>query len=809
MRALIISIVFLSVASGLNGQYQISGTVQNEIGEPLIGASVFLHRTEYATISDENGEFLIDDVEPGFYLVKCTYIGYEAYSEGYNIEDDLELDFIMIRGVYNLDNIEIIADRLTENSPFTYESYKMDEFENKNLGQDLPILLEHTPSLVATSDAGNGIGYTGLRIRGTDPTRTNVTINGVPLNDSESHGVFWVNLPDFASSVNDLQIQRGVGPSTNGPAAFGATLALNTNRVFENPYVELNTGYGSFDTKKASVSMNTGLINNSFMIEGRYSWIKSDGYVDRARSELSSWYFSAAKINANSSIRFNAFSGKEQTYQSWFGVPEAKLDDNADLMAHYQRNVGSIYLNEQDSLNLFDSGRTYNYYTYDNQVDDYKQNHLQLIYTVQAGDNVRLNTTLHHTTGRGFFEEFRYQDDLCQYDLCDSIQFMDIIRRRWLDNRFYGLIANAEIDAGQNATLFVGGSFNRYDGDHFGEVVDTRDSIVPVLPVRYYFNNGLKDDVNVYAKVNYTPGSRLNIFGDIQSRWIDYSAFGEDNGDIPILIDQKYHFINPKAGVSYRLTDSLSIYASYAVAQKEPVRSDFTDAIGTTIPESEKLNDFEAGVRITEKSYGLNINLYYMNYQDQLVNTGAVNDVGAPVRVNVDDSYRLGLELSADIRLSSSLTLLPNLTWSRNKIDRFDEIIVDYATYELQTIPHENTDIAFSPNWIAGNTLLYDHNEQWTFSFFSKYVGQQFLDNTSNPDRQLEAYFVNNLAIEYTLDLDVIQEVKFSLLVNNLTNTRYSANGYTFSYIFGESITENYYYPQAGINFLLNVSARF
>jgi len=793
MRLLILVILlFMAVANGF-AQISVSGIVTNTSGEPLIGASVFFIGEDKATITDEQGRFELSDIEEGEYEMKVTYVGYKGYSELLLIDQSGTLDIVLPGTIFQIDEIEITSNYLKEDAPYSYSEMDKERLDLKDLGQDIPILLEHTPSMVVTSDAGAGIGYTNMRIRGSDATRINVTVNGVPLNDSESHGVFWVNMPDFSSSVESLQIQRGVGPSTMGAGAFGATVGLNTNKINQNSFIKFDGTYGSFNTRKYSIGVGTGLMNDTYTIEGRYSTIKSDGYVDRASSDLTSWYITAARIGQKHSLRFNAFSGEERTYQSWYGVPEA----------------------------LLETDRTFNFYTYDNQVDNYVQSHYQLIYQVQPIERLKLNTTLHYTKGGGFFESLKEDEDLADYrlggvlkDTMDNIVVnSDLVRRKWLRNNFFGGIVDMKYDLSSKLNLHLGGGFNRYDGEHVGNVIFVEGVSVLNTLFPYYSSNSIKDDGNIYLKADAKVTPKIELFGDLQLRTIRYTADGSDDGDPvgvnSVNIDASYNFFNPKFGINYRLNENNSIYASYARANREPVRSDFIDAVGTAIPKAEGLNDIELGLRRKGAKLALNANLYYMRYQDQLVVTGAVNDVGAAVRVNVDESYRLGLELDASYMFSDKLFWTPNVTISRNKIKEFNETIVNFDTGGVEEIVHTDTDIAFSPNVIVGSRLNYQFNKNFSVDLLSKFVGQQFLDNTSNENKAIDPYAINDLVLTYNLSSEFIQNIDFKLSINNILNTTYESNGYTFSYIAGGLIEENFFYPQAGINFLLGASVTF
>ena len=818
------------VAFSLSAQYDIKGKVTNENGEPLIGASVFLTESQYATITDEQGRFEFLQLPVDIYELKVTYVGYSAYIQDVELANDYDLDIMMKGGILNIDKIEITANTLNEKSPFSYTEMNKEDVQLENLGQDLPFLLEQTPSVVVTSDAGAGIGYTGIRVRGSDATRVNVTINGVPLNDSESHGVFWVNLPDIASSVDNIQIQRGVGPSTNGAGAFGATVGLKTNYIYQNPFVEASGSYGSFNTKRMSVKFGTGLINDKYTIEGRYSKITSDGYIDRATSDLNSFYFSAAKIEENHSLRINVFSGNERTYQSWYGTPESKANgDIEELTNHYNRNKGGAYEVAGDSINLFDSGRSYNYYTYANQVDDYAQTHAQFIYNAKTSEKMNINITGHYTRGKGFFEQLKRDQEYADYLFGpliltgnDSVFSGDLVRRKWLDNHFYGVIANAQYQVNDDLEILVGAGANRYDGGHYGRPVfafvrDTFRVLDPALrdvendpPFNYYENNGKKDDINLFAKANYQINDKLSLFADAQIRNLNYSANGKDDDQSIINIDQTHTFFNPKFGVNYKLNDNSGVYASFSRSNREPVRSDFVDAKGTDIPSPESLNDIEVGYRFNTESTSFSANVYLMDYKDQLVVTGALNDVGGAVRQNVDKSQRIGIELTGGVRLSDKFKVTANATLSQNKINNFTESIIDYFDYSIVENSFDDTDIALSPNIISAAKLTYSPIENLSINWLAKYVGDQFLDNTSNDQRKLKGYFVNDIIIGYQSTISGINKFEIKLMINNVLNTKYLSNGYSFNYLYAGDLTvENYLYPQAGTNFLVGASLSF
>ena len=713
----------------------------------------------------------------------------------------------------NLEEIIISSTRAGEFTPVTYQNLNKKELDSRNFGQDIPFLLNMTPSLVSTSDAGAGIGYTGLWIRGSDPARVNITINGIPYNDPESHGTFWVNLQDFGSAVNSIQVQRGVGTSTNGSAAFGASVNLETSVISQEAFAEINNTFGSFGTRKHNIIVNSGLIDSKFSFEGKLAKIASDGFVDRASSDLQSYFLTGTYIGKNTIVKALAFGGKEVTYQSWYGTPEAVLkNDTAGIQAVIDNN----YPSDEVANNLRNDGRTFNWYTYENEVDNYNQDHYQLHLSQVLNDNWTFNTSLHYTYGRGFFEQFRASDDLVDYGLdnveigTETISESDVIRRRWLDNDFYGFTYGLNYETAKiNAVL--GGGYNYFDGDHFGEVIWAQFASNGNIRHRYYDNVGKKKDFNAFLKVNYQLNNEINVFGDAQVRKINYETKGIDNDLRSIDLGDQYTFFNPKIGLTYTLNSATSLYASYSIGNREPNRNDFLDS--PQAPKHETLRDLEIGYKMNQSKYAFSANFYYMHYKNQLVLTGALNDVGSNIRTNVDKSYRSGLEITGGIQLTEKINWAANFTFSQNKISNFDEIIYDYGAnfekYEEINNRYKETDIAFSPNVITSSTIAYQPIDIFKISLLSRYVGEQFLDNTSNKGRQIDAYFVNDLQLSFNFKTKFIKEISFNLLINNLLNHEYESNGYTFGYITASEIRENYLYPQAGRNILAALKLRF
>lgn len=718
-----------------------------------------------------------------------------------------------------LDEILLSATRAKDKTPVAFTNITKEALESINLGQDLPILLDQLPSVVTTSDAGAGVGYTGIRVRGSDATRVNVTINGIPYNDAESHGTFWVNMPDFVSSVEDIQLQRGVGTSTNGSGAFGASLNLKTLNPSTQGYATTTNTVGSFGTRKHNISMGSGLKNN-FYAEGRLSHIQSDGYIDRARADLNSYYLEAGFLNKKTAIKAIVFGGKEVTYQSWYGTPEAVVNNDRDgIQAFIDRNFPS----DAEAENLLNSGRTYNFYTYDNEVDNYEQTHYQLHFSHQFNNHFSANISGNYTRGKGYFEQYKADEALGDYfpNNINASDEGDVIRRRWLDNDFYAFVYSLNYKK-ENLNLYLGGGYNTYEGDHFGEVI--WDSFASSIPIRshYYFSYGDKKDYSTYIKAEYSINSNLFALLDLQYRRVDYESVGTSSDLLTINVKESYDFFNPKFGLTYTIDNYSSIYGSYAVANREPNRDDLTK--NPERPKPEQLHDFEFGYKLRKENFYVTANLYYMNYKDQLVLTGDLDDVGDPIRQNVAKSYRAGIELQTGYKVSDQFRVDANATFSQNKIKAFDYIIYDtqYDPNTFDTVSYEpvvtqfkDTDISFSPSVIFGSTLTYAPIKNGSVALLSKYVGKQYLDNTSSNDKSIDAYFVNNLNVSYKIQPEWIKEIGLNLLVNNLLDSEYVSNGYTYSYFYrpvGSSdlpITENFYYPQATINFLLGVTLKF
>jgi len=688
-----------------------------------------------------------------------------------------------------LEPVEVKAIRAGENSPFTKTNISKKEIEKLNLGQDLPFILNQTPSVVVNADAGNGVGYTGIRIRGSDASRINVTLNGVPFNDAESQGNFFVDLPDFSSSVGSIQVQRGVGTSSNGAGAFGASINISTNEVVSKPYFEFNNSYGSFNTWKNTVKIGSGLVDDHFTTDFRLSRINSDGYIDRASTDLKSYYFSGAYIGKKNSLRFNMFSGKEKTYQAWYGVSEADLKTNRTINYAGMERPGEPY---------------------DNETDNYKQDHYQLFFNQQLTSRLKFGTGLFYIRGKGYYEQYKADQAYVDYGLPEPVNGTnvitntDLVRQLWLDNDFYGNISSLQYKD-DKTQITIGGGWNRYKGNHYGDVVWAEKGLA--LPGRWYDLDANKTDLTLYYKQQTKLGSVVSIFYDLQYRKVKYNIYGfRYNPDLIII--SKYNFFNPKAGLSFQ-KDSWSGYTSYSRGQKEPNRDDFEAGLDQQ-PKAEKLNDFELGVEKRNDNYSVGITGYYMHYKDQLVLTGKINDVGAYTRTNVPKSYRTGVELVAAVKPANWFNASVNFAVSKNKVEDFTEYIDDYDNGGQITNLYSSTDLAFSPNIVGAATISFIPVKNAEISLISKYVGKQYLDNTQNESRKLNAYYTQDARLIYTISKGCLKELNIILQAINLFDKLYEPNGYTFSYYYGGSLTtENYYFPMAGRNFIIGVNVKF
>ena len=773
--------LFLFVSILTNAQtFTLNGKVVNENKEPLPGATVLVKEENKGTSTDFDGKFRVN-FPKGKYVIQVSFVGYKSVSKEISLTKNDAIEFILSANSTVLEEVLVSAVRVKANAPVTHSNLSKKEIAKRNLGQDIPILLNYMPSVVSSSDAGAGIGYTYLRVRGSDAL--NVTVNGIPYNDAESQGTFWVNMGDFASSTQSLQLQRGVGTSTNGSGAFGASLNILTDAISEESGGEISNSFGSFGTRKHTVKFTTGKVNDHFELAGRLSNIYSDGYVDRAFSNLKSYFLQGSYTDENTLIKVLSFGGKENTYQAWYGL-------SADELA---------------------ANRRQNPYTYDNETDNYDQNHYQLHWNERFNKNWSTTIGLNYTKGSGYFEQYKEAEDANDFNnlITDG---SDVIVRRWLDNDFY--VVNFNTNYKNEVLNFIaGGSYSNYTGDHYGEVIwGSNLAENTAIRDRYYFSDAKKTDFSVFAKTTFNVSEKLAGYIDLQGRFIGYQTQGITSDIATIDVDSNFNFFNPKIGFTYKINERNSLYTSFAVANREPNRNDFE--VGLTTPET--LNDYELGWRLKTENIKLNTNVYYMDYKNQFVLTGAINDVGAPIRATSGSSFRLGAEIDADIRVSDQLSVQSNATISSNKNRDF------YLTKDGITTPKSlgNTDLSFSPDVILGNMITYRPVENLQFSFLTKYVGKQFMSNFSSnisSNDVLDSYVTSDINFVYELETEkIFKAIVFTALINNLFNETYVDRGYYYTYddTWSNSSTTTTldgagYYPQATRNFLIGVTLKF
>ena len=809
MRQIFITAFMLTWTVMSFGQHFIKGKVIDENGGALVGASVLIKSESLGKTTDKQGIFIFDGLTKTRYAIEVSFLGYETV----NLEavTDKELTIKLNNKTFTIDEVTITSLRANDRSAVAYSDVKQEDIERRNLGQDIPYLLALTPSFITTSDAGTGIGYTGFRIRGTDANRTNITVNGVPLNDAESHGTFFVNMPDFASSLSSVQVQRGVGTSTNGAAAFGASINMQTEALNAKPYGEISSSLGSFNTNKNTLKVGTGLMDNGLSFDARLSNVTSDGYVDRASVNLKSYFFSAGYFTDKTTLKFLTFGGNEKTYQAWNGVDSEimKIHRTYNELGEYTDNAGNTQY-------------------YNNQTDNYNQTHYQLHWLQELNAKLHLNATAHLTRGIGYYEEYKKDRSYLEYGLIpavvdgETLETTDLVRQKWLDNYFYGVTWALNYEAGKlNAS--IGGAVNRYDGDHYGKVIWVRNANNLDMSKDWYRSNSVKDDATIYAKLNAELLAGLFASVDLQYRYINYRMAGTDdkyNEDNNAMRDitqtHQYNFFNPKFGLTYKLDKQNDVYASYSISNREPNRNNYTErAKNEKQPTFETLYDTEAGYRFQSTGFSAGANLYYMKYRNQLILTGKISEIGELLTTNIPDSYRAGIELTAGVKINNWLRWGGNVTLSQNKILNFTEEDVDVYDAGWNWIDSQDnhlgkTDIAYSPDVVANSIFTFNFN-LFEIGFYSNYVGKQYFDNTSNDERSIDAYFVNNLSLKYALPLRKMKGIDFQVLVNNLFNAEYETNAYIWYsyYLGGERINESRFFPQAGINFLASITLKF
>jgi iron complex outermembrane receptor protein len=810
MKRLFYSVVFIVLPlTSMGYSYQenlsaIRGRVTDKSSVALVGAGVTIENSNLGVHSDKEGNFTFTGLKEGVYKLWFSFLGYESEVREVVLKSEVVLNVSLTEKTFLTDDVVVSSTRAGDHSPMAYSTIDKELIRNQNSGMDMPYLLSLTPSLVETSEAGNGIGYTSLRIRGTDGNRINVTIDGIPLNDPESQQVFWVDLPDLASSVENIQVQRGAGTSTNGAGAFGATISIQTTNPQNEPFAAINSSIGSFNTIKNVVSAGSGLRGGKFALQIRYSDIKSDGYISRTGSDHRSAYINGVYRSGRSLLKANIILGEEHTGIGWWGVPKEMLEIDR------RYNPAGEYT---------DMNGVTRYYS--NESDNYVQNHFQLIYSLKINSLLTFNTALHYTKGKGYYEEYREDQSFTDYGLTsvnigDSvITSSDLIRRKWMSNDFYGAVYSLKYQKNRIEAV-AGGGINAYMGDHYGKIIWMRNAGNTEKDFRWYFNNSLKAEISLYGKITYSLTDKVTIFGDLQYRYIDYRMTGQDDDLKDITQDHNFGFFNPKGGVFYSISQNQDAYLSFSVANREPTRSDFKEASGdaNATPKSETLYDTEIGYKLRSGKSILGVNLYGMIYRDQLVPTGELSDVGYSIMTNVSKSYRAGVEISAGISPADFITWNLNMTLSRNRILGFTEHYVDYNTndWSVSNMSKDlgDVNIAYSPSITATSDLAFSITDRLNTHIISKYVGLQYIDNTMGAERSIDPYFVNSLRIDFNPVIKNLKGFELQLLINNVLNSLYESNGYGGSwYENGIEKSWSYYFPQSGINYMLRIGLMF
>ncbi|WP_299125998.1 TonB-dependent receptor [uncultured Tenacibaculum sp.] len=776
------SLMLLFAAFNANSQnFILSGKVVNSQQEPLVGATVAVKSLKKGTSSDFEGGFKLS-LAKGTYNVTVSYVGFKTITQKVDITANQTVNFQLTSDANVLDEVLVSAVRVKADAPVTHSNLTKKEIAKRNLGQDIPILMNYLPNVVSSSDAGAGIGYTYIRVRGSDASRVNVTVNGIPYNDAESQGTFWVNMGDFASSTQSLQLQRGVGTSTNGSGAFGASLNILTDAVAEEAGGEISNSFGSYGTRKHTVKFTTGKVNEHFEFAGRLSNIYSDGYIDKAFTDLKSYFLQGSYTDDNTLIKALVFGGKEKTFQAWAGIDLKQLQTN----------------------------RRFNPYTYDNETDNYQQDHYQLHWNEKINKNWSTNIGLNYTRGKGYFEQFKAGRNAADYNNL-IVDGSDVIVRRWLDNHFY--VANGNVTYKKdNLEIITGGSYSKYDNDHYGEVIWGSD-LAPNVNIRdhYYDSASKKTDLSIFSKATFNVTDNLKAFVDIQGRFVNYKTSGLTSDRVPINVDKDYNFFNPKAGLTYKVNDEHSLYVSYAKANREPNRNDFEGGNS----KHESLDDYELGWRLSTPVAKINTNVYYMDYQNQLILTGAIDpNTGEPLRASSGSSYRLGIEIDADLKLSEQISMRPNIAFSKN-INRDYHAKIDGVLQNLG-----NTTITFSPDIVFGNAFVYKPLKNLQLAFLYKYVGKQFMSNLDSRVSDLdvlEGFYTGDLNFVYEIQINkIFKSVVFTALINNIFNKEYVDRGYYYTYDDDwtnpgttKTVDGSGYYPQATRNFLIGATLKF
>ncbi|MBC8048265.1 MAG: TonB-dependent receptor [Fimbriimonadaceae bacterium] len=794
MKKIILFLLIVQSTAVAFSQVKISGyIIDSSSNKAIEGAIVIFKESDNYIASDSSGYFNIElnkiEIPYAYHLAYDFVITKEDLN---SINKNNEFAYLIYMTPRNMIFREIIitGTRADYHTPITTTNISGSELNKNNFGEDMPQLIEFTPGVVVTSDAGNGVGYTGIRIRGSDATRVNVTLNGVPYNDAESQQTYWVDIPDFAESVDDIQIQRGVGTSQNGISSLGGAINIYTNKLEEKPFRNISFGVGSFNLLKASAAFGTGRIHDNWFLEGRISKINSDGFIDRSFADLTSFAITAAyKTNKYSSI-LNIFSGEERTYQSWGGVPKDLLETN----------------------------RTFNPYTYENQTDNYTQTHYQWHNTLYFKKDADITLTLNYTKGKGYYEQFEQDQFFSDYAVNDfifsgdTVFTSDLITQKWLDSDFYGAYLQYNKQFRNNFDLSIGAAAYQHTGDHFGKVIWSEYATQFGYNYEWYRNDATKNDANVYVITNYNINEKLLSYVDLQLRTVDYSFLGYDENANPVDQNVDLLFFNPKLGFSYSYNSKNLSYLSFAKSGKEPNRDDYTESSPNSRPSPEIVYDIEAGHKLNLNGWQLQANIYYMYYIDQLVLRGEINDVGAYTRTNVPESYRTGIELSWARTFADKLNWKANAAFSKNVINEHTTFIDNWDTGEQISETFTETEIAFSPSLVASNSLEFiflnkespkiKRGNRCSIALQSKYVSRQFIDNTSNAGRSLDQYLVSEIILFYTHRSETFRELNLGFTVQNILDNEYESNAWVYLYVYeGVEREMNGYFPQAGRNF--------
>jgi Outer membrane receptor proteins, mostly Fe transport len=813
MRQILFTAMLLVSAMTAFGQNIIKGKVLDENGNSLNGATVVIQNSSLKQTTNPDGTFVFDHLSKKRYTIVCSFMGYKTTTQ--QVTTGKEVILKLNSTAYSINEITVTSLRATDKSPIAHTNIDKSTLAKSNLGQDIPYLLSSTPSLVVTSDAGTGVGYTGFRIRGTDAARINITINGIPYNDPDEQGAYWVDVPDLASSVENIQVQRGVGTSTNGAGAFGANINIQTENYASKASGEIAASYGSFNTQKATVKASTGLINGHWAIDTRLSSVKSDGYIDRGSVDMKSYFVQGGYYGEKTTVKFITFGGNEKTYHAWDGVPKDSL------ATHRTYNPCGFMGNDANGNPMY----------YKNQTDNYVQTNYQLLAVHTFSPELSLNAGLHYTRGDGYYEEYKQNQpletySLTPYKLNDTtiISNSDLVRQKKMSNDFAGAVFSFNYQK-EGLTAQLGGALNKYWGNQWGDVIWVKNYIGNALPITEYYRSKVnKSDANIYLKANYEILPKLNVYADLQYRHVNYGLVGmNDNWDYStnamqaLNVDKKFNFFNPKAGLFYRPNANNDYFASFAIAHREPTRTNYTDGTPGLWPTHETLYDTEIGYKYHNELLSVGANAYLMSYKNQLILTGKINDIGEMLTENIPNSYRSGIELIGNVKPIEWLRWDVSVTVSHNRIIGFKEYVdiyddVNWLGQQTNTIG--NTPIAFSPE-LLGNSMITFTNGNFEAGLQSQYVGKQYIDNTGSNDRALNAYFLNNLRLSYSLPVKGLKAINFTLLINNLLNKQYISNAWVYSSYYHPNATTNDrydlfgFYPQAGRNVLAGITVKF